>query len=173
MTRRAGTCFAILALFTASLSAVPTSADTLADAATKSLAPLVILGEVSLLTNGEAGKAQALQGVKALVVTSVLTEAMKSIVRKKRPNSNELTSLPSGHASTAFAMATVVADYQPQYKWLAYGAAATIGWSRVEVGAHDWIDVAAGAALGYAVAKRYTGQDLVVTPDGVAYQWRF
>ncbi len=171
--QRAGLCLAAVILLVLGLVSAPINADTFADAASRSLGPLVVVGELSLLSDGQAGKAEALQGAKALVVTAVLTEAIKRIIREKRPNSNELTSFPSGHASVAFAMATVVADYQPEYKWLAYGAAATISWSRVEVGAHHWQDVVAGAALGYAVAKRYTGQDLVVTPGGVAYQWKF
>ncbi len=171
--QRIGPCLAVVVILILCLGSVRARADRFADAATRSLGPLVVLGEVSLLSDGQAGKSEALQGAKALAVTAVLTEAMKRIVREKRPNSNELTSFPSGHASIAFAMATVVADYQPEYKWLAYGAATTISWSRVKVEAHHWQDVVAGAALGYAVAKRYTGQDLVVTPGGVAYQWKF
>jgi membrane-associated phospholipid phosphatase len=52
-------------------------------------------------------------------------------------------------------MATVLAEYQPKCKWLAYGVASTIGWSRIETDAHHWQDVVAGAALGYYVALHF------------------
>lgn len=145
----------------------------LATDASNSITAFVVVGELSLLADGKAGKAEALQGAKALVMTGLLTEALKHTVREKRPHSESLTSFPSGHTSCAFAMATVIADYKPKYKWLAYGVAITIGWSRVEVGAHRWTDVAAGAALGYFTAKHYTNQHLNVTPEGVGYQWKW
>jgi membrane-associated phospholipid phosphatase len=55
---------------------------------------------------------------------------------------------PSGHATAAFSLARVASEYHPKYKWLWYGIAARIAWSRVKVNAHDWDDVIAGAALG-------------------------
>jgi len=67
------------------------------------------------------------------------------------------TSFPSGHAITAFAVATVITErYGKQHRWvpwMAYGVAGVIGFSRVTLQAHFPSDVFMGAALGYAVAR--------------------
>jgi membrane-associated phospholipid phosphatase len=126
-----------------------------------------------LLTDKNAGKAQAVQGAKALITNEVLTEGLKYVVREKRPNSDSKTSFPSGHTSAAFTMATVITGYHPKYGWLAYGTAAAIGWSRVDVRAHHWWDVVAGAGLGCAVGSHYTHQHLTAGPGGMKVNWRF
>lgn len=64
------------------------------------------------------------------------------------PNSH---SLPSGHSTTAFAAATVLAATFPRFRIAFYALAAGIAWSRVVVGVHYPLDVLAGAALGVAV----------------------
>ena len=67
------------------------------------------------------------------------------------------SSFPSGHAISAFAVATVIAGrYGKRHRWVpfvAYGAAGVIGFSRVTLQAHFPSDVFLGAALGYAVAR--------------------
>jgi membrane-associated phospholipid phosphatase len=145
--------------------------DRFATQASNSIGPLLVVGELSLLTDGKAAKPEMIQGAKALAATGVFTELLKATVREKRPNGNSLTSFPSGHTSAAFAMATVVSDYKPGYKWLAYGAASAVGWSRVEVGAHRWQDVVAGAALGYFTAKHFTRQHVNLSPGRVGLKW--
>jgi undecaprenyl-diphosphatase len=61
-------------------------------------------------------------------------------------------SLPSGHAATSFAGATLLAWYAPRFAVPLYGLAALVAWSRVYVGVHYPLDIVAGAALGVAVA---------------------
>jgi hypothetical protein len=53
-------------------------------------------------------------------------------------------------------MATAVADYEPKGKWIAYGGAAIISWSRVKLNRHRWEDIAAGAVLGHVVTRQFT-----------------
>lgn len=60
-------------------------------------------------------------------------------------------SFPSGHAMTAFAVAAAVALLAPRLRWPVLGVAAVIGFSRVYLGVHFWLDVLAGAALGLAI----------------------
>lgn len=67
-------------------------------------------------------------------------------------------SFPSGHATAAFSVATVISRRYPRHRWLpyvAYGAAAAVGFSRVSLSSHFPSDVFMGAALGYSIS-RYT-----------------
>jgi len=60
-------------------------------------------------------------------------------------------SFPSGHTITAFALADVFVERYPEHRWIpwvAYGLAATVGFSRLTLQAHFPSDVFAGGALG-------------------------
>ena len=61
-------------------------------------------------------------------------------------------SFPSGHATVAFACATVIAWRVPRLAFPAFALAAAIAWSRVYVGVHWPLDIFGGAALGILVA---------------------
>jgi len=64
-------------------------------------------------------------------------------------------SFPSGHATGAFALATVVAERYRQHRWVpwaAYGLAGAVGFSRVSLSAHFPSDLFAGAVLGYSIS---------------------
>jgi membrane-associated phospholipid phosphatase len=68
---------------------------------------------------------------------------------------NDGTSFPSGHASTIFQVATVLAyhaDWLPASIVL-YGLAGTVSWQRVADEQHWASDVWLGAASGWAIAK--------------------
>ena len=65
-------------------------------------------------------------------------------------------SFPSGHAASAFAVATVVARRYSHRRWVpyvAYGTAGLLAFSRVSTGAHFLSDTFFGGALGYAVGR--------------------
>jgi hypothetical protein len=65
-------------------------------------------------------------------------------------------SFASGHAASAFTVATVVARRYPRHRWVpyvAYGAAGLVAFSRVSTSAHFLSDTFFGSALGYAVGR--------------------
>jgi undecaprenyl-diphosphatase len=61
-------------------------------------------------------------------------------------------SMPSGHATLAFAAGTALALLHGRYAALFLGAAALVALSRIYVGAHFPLDVVVGAAVGAGVA---------------------
>ena len=62
------------------------------------------------------------------------------------------SSFPSGHATVAFACATVLAATDRRLAIPAFALAVGIAWSRVYVGVHYPLDVLAGAVLGVLLA---------------------
>jgi undecaprenyl-diphosphatase len=82
--------------------------------------------------------------------------ALKAAIPRNRPHVETLVarlhthSFPSGHASTSFACAVVLAAEVPRLRVPLYALAALIAFSRLEVGVHFPLDVLAGAALGVA-----------------------
>ncbi|MGH9682418.1 MAG: phosphatase PAP2 family protein [Candidatus Acidiferrales bacterium] len=66
------------------------------------------------------------------------------------------SSFPSGHATGAFSIATVIAERYRNHRWVpwvAYGAAGLISFSRIPAKEHFPSEVFFGAALGYAIAR--------------------
>jgi hypothetical protein len=116
---------------------------------------------------------------EAVIDSEILTTVMKDIDRRLKPievapngsfadtwfKANQgsiirgIGSFPSGHTIAAFSLATVFADRYPKYKWVAYGLAGLVGFSRVSLQSHHPSDVFAGAVLGYTIAH-YTVQRL-------------
>lgn len=126
-----------------------------------------------------AAVASVAAGLGALLATG-----LKEVVDRTRPPlaDADVTALvgvpgspsfPSGHAATAFAAATAVAVLHPRLRVPALAIAALVALSRVYLGVHYWLDVAAGAALGVAIGlalalawKRLSsrGRDAAATP---------
>jgi len=169
--RNAKTCLVVAAMVLLIVGARSAWSDTDADDrfarhASDAVGPLLAGGELSLFASGKRGKEQAKVGAEALVATALATELLKSTVRERRPGHGPRTSFPSGHASAAFAMATVIGDYHPKYKWPAYVIAGAVAWSRVEVEAHYTHDVLAGALLGHFIADRVVRNHLMLSRNG-------
>jgi membrane-associated phospholipid phosphatase len=97
---------------------------------------------------------------QALIVNSAYTYALKRTVGRTRPDGSDNQSFPSGHASDAFALATVVnAHFGPKAGIPAYLAAGAVGFSRVSKNVHNLSDVLAGATLGYIVGRTVVRED--------------
>jgi len=109
----------------------------------------------------------ALTGVKAFVLSGGASFILKHLFHRQRPSDNDppnpylwegpfpfttdYTSFPSGHTTTAFAVASVLACGYKDKIWISitsYSVAALVGVSRINDGKHWATDVIAGAALG-------------------------
>ena len=140
-----------------------------------------IVAPVSLYAAGLIRKDSKMQSTallagEAIVNAEILTTAMKDIDRRLRPgdippngdfsdswfqdNKRYLRSngsFPSGHTIAAFSIATVIARrYGTEHRWVpyvAYGAAALVGFSRMTLSSHFPSDVFMGAALGYSISR--------------------
>ncbi|MDH3755335.1 MAG: phosphatase PAP2 family protein [Acidimicrobiia bacterium] len=98
-------------------------------------------------------------GVESILVNGII----KSVFKRERPVAGHArplhlrlprtTSFPSGHASSAFLAATLLAEGTPRRSWAYYGLAGLVATSRVHVRIHHASDVAAGAALGLALGQ--------------------
>lgn len=96
----------------------------------------------------------------ALAVTGLCTEVVKEIVERPRPfvaypsieplyhEESLYSSFPSGHTSMAFAFATIIAIFYRKWRYLVFGFAALMGFSRMYGFVHYPTDVIAGAAIG-------------------------
>lgn len=109
----------------------------------------------------------SLLAVESLLVTGLFTTIVKVSMGRTRPfdgvPNDEFkgprtgnNSLPSGHTSTAFTIATVMAneyEHVPLVSPISYGLATLTGLSRLNDQKHWASDVVLGAALGYFTAK--------------------
>lgn len=106
-----------------------------------------------LLSDGHNGTNHALRAADATGSSLVVAEGLKYLFREKRPDSNAHDSFPSGHATAAFAAATVESDLHPKQAPLWFLGATAISLSRVRLNQHYPRDVIAGTALGYGMAR--------------------
>lgn len=94
--------------------------------------------------------------IRAQIVTQTLTTGIKAAVQRTRPDGTQF-SFPSGHSAVTFASATVL---QRNLGWKvgipAYGVAAYVAASRVQVRRHFVSDVTLGAALGIVAGRSVT-----------------
>ena len=109
----------------------------------------------------------ALLAAESFLVTGLFTTVLKVSTGRHRPSKDNNSStydgpntsnksFPSGHTSTAFAIATVVAnEYEevPLVAPISYGIATLTGLSRINDNQHWASDVFFGAALGYFTSK--------------------
>jgi membrane-associated phospholipid phosphatase len=129
---------------------------TLEDAATPGVvgafvAATFVAGRVA---EGPRFRAASYDVFDAWLVTLGHTEALKRAIRRERPNGEDDRSMPSGHTSSAFAVASVV---ERHYGWkggvAAYAVASAVAVSRIQHDKHWLSDVMTGGAIGYLVGR--------------------
>jgi hypothetical protein len=95
--------------------------------------------------------------LESIAVTQVITQTLKTTVKRERPNFSDNHSFPSGHTSSVFALATSLNGI---YGWKAgipaYIIALTVGAQRISSSSHYLTDVLSGALIGYLVADGFS-----------------
>jgi membrane-associated phospholipid phosphatase len=91
---------------------------------------------------------------QAILVAQLYTQTLKVVVHRERPDESDDLSFPSGHASNAFAAASVIAHhYGIRAAVPAYALATYIAVSRLAANRHHFSDIVAGAGLGWGLGR--------------------
>lgn len=122
--------------------------------------PLAI-GVVALVRSDKDMLYDALYVGSSVVVNQALTKGLKAVFKRPRPyetypylitpdHFESSKSFPSGHTSSAFSLATSISLTYPKWYVIApsFFWAASVGYSRMNLGVHYPSDVIGGAVLG-------------------------
>ena len=108
------------------------------------------------MSSGDRPRAATYDLSQAIIVNQVWTQALKLAIRRERPDGSNRVSFPSGHASNAFAAATVIVRHYPKLAVPGFGLATYISVSRMAANKHHFSDIVAGAGFGYGVGRLVT-----------------
>jgi membrane-associated phospholipid phosphatase len=120
---------------------------------------------VGRATKNARARETGLLGAEALIDGELVASALKLITQRPRPlednGSGEFfdggRSFPSGHAVSAWSMATVIAyeygEHRPVVRFGAYGLATMVSISRYTGRKHFLSDVLVGSAIGYGIGR--------------------
>jgi membrane-associated phospholipid phosphatase len=119
---------------------------------------------IGALSDNERLKETGVMGFEALIDSAIVGRALKLATGRQRPGRKSSDggfwsrgdSLPSGHAITTFALATVVAHQysdKPLVQVAAYGIAAAVSVARVTGHSHYPSDALVGASLGFLIGR--------------------
>jgi membrane-associated phospholipid phosphatase len=104
--------------------------------------------------------------IEALAVSELMTQTIKHIANRERPDHSDDTSFPSGHAADTFAFATALERHLgwrgavPAYIFSSY-----VAISRLPANRHWLSDAVFGSAVGIIAGRTVTrhGRDFPVT----------
>lgn len=149
------------------------------------------LTAAGLVSGNDRLTGAGIRATAAVALGGLASHGLKAAIGRSRPGSidpDEFTpfageaSMPSGHTTVAFALATSLADEirRPWASVLLYGAATGTALSRVYDRRHWASDVAIGAAVGITAAKFVNGRwrvfglrapNFLVTAGGAGAGW--
>ncbi len=120
------------------------------------------------LAGSESLRKAGLLSLESFGIAAVITTMLKAVVGRHRPraeegafafkpftSANHEHSFPSGHSSSAFAVASVIAGVSDSF-WIgaaSYGLATVVALSRVTNNEHWMSDIFFGSVIGYFVGK--------------------
>jgi membrane-associated phospholipid phosphatase len=123
----------------------------------------VMLGALRGLRGEHHWRAAVRVGLGVGIESLVVNLGVKSLFRRSRPVVVEArpfplripltSSFPSGHATSAFSAATLLADGDPHLAPLYFGAATIVALSRIHVRIHHASDVVGGIAIGLVIGQ--------------------
>src|SRR3990172_13157368 len=101
------------------------------------------------------------KGIYAVVAAGILVQAIKHLIGRPRPEVMEamgislgpsfasgFDSFPSGHATSAFAFASVLTTFYPKARYPLYAYSILVSFSRIYLDSHFFSDIFAGIILG-------------------------
>jgi undecaprenyl-diphosphatase len=117
-----------------------------------------------LWKGGKKGRTAVLLIIPVIFLSDQLSaHVLKPLIARPRPcvtlpdvhllvGIKRSLSFPSAHAANFFAVATYFNYFYPKYRWIYFGAAFIVAFSRVSIGVHYPLDIIAGGILGAACA---------------------
>jgi len=105
------------------------------------------------ISRGDTFRAASYDLSQAIIVTQIYTYALKLATQRERPDKSNNHSFPSGHASNAFAMASVITRHYKKLAIPAYAFGTYVAVSRLAAERHHFSDIVAGAGLGVSVGR--------------------
>ncbi|MGM0608805.1 MAG: phosphatase PAP2 family protein [Candidatus Muiribacteriota bacterium] len=93
----------------------------------------------------------ALEGT---IISGNITEIMKSISKRTRPDGVGKTSFPSGHSAISMSLATSFSHHYPSKSGLFYSIAGLCALQRVYADRHYLSDIITGSTIGYLVTRK-------------------
>lgn len=126
-------------------------------------------------THNRKARETGVLATQALINSAIVTRVLKAATQRPRPNVDDGSaefwdggdSFPSGHSSTAWSVATVVAYEYHDNPWIKYGAfagATAVSLSRFSGRNHFLSDIVGGSTLGFLVGRyvvnRYHDPDI-------------
>jgi membrane-associated phospholipid phosphatase len=125
-------------------------------------ATFYIIGRAS---HNPRARETGLLGAEALIDSGIVAQVLKLASQRPRPLIDDASaeffdggsSFPSGHATSAWSLATVIAyEYgrrRPLVRFTAYGLASAVSLSRYTGRNHFLSDVLVGSAIGYGIGR--------------------
>ncbi len=131
-----------------------------------------------LITHNEHATDTGIRSAEASVDSVILYAALKAILARQRPYTGQgegrffsgnwnAGSFPSGHATLAWTLASVMAHEYPNWpmRLLMYGLATAVSTTRVTGGVHFPADVFSGSVIGFGVGTYVTHKDRKKLPS--------